>query len=91
MNKIRKNRIYRNNINLGRLRCVERCRELKRRFLAVEELSRIYREVSTVKDARWIEKAIEELSSNRKVSRWIEVAIERYRECNKKQLKSLNR
>ena len=64
---------------------------IKRRFLAVEELSRIYWEVSIVKESRWIEEAIEKLSSKQKVSRWIEEAIERYRECDKKQLKSLNR
>ena len=45
-------------------------------FLAIEELSRFYREVSTVKESRWIEEAIEKLSSKQKVSRWIEVAIE---------------
>ena len=61
------------------------------RFLAVEELSKIYQEVSTMKEARWIEEAVEKLSSKQKVSRWIEVAIKRYRECDKKQLTSLNR
>ena len=80
-----------NLIILDRLRCVERCRALKRFFLAVEVLSRIYREVSIVKESRWIKIAIEELSSNQKVSRWIEVAIERYQECDKKLLKSLDR
>ena len=39
------------------------CRALKMRFLAVEELSRIYWEVSTVKEAQWIEEAVEKLSS----------------------------
>ena len=43
------------------------------------------------KDSRWIEVAIEKLLSIQKVSRWIKVAIESYRECNKKQLKGLNR
>ena len=40
----------------------------KTRELAVEELSRIYRELFTTKGARWIEK----LSSIQKVPRWIE-------------------
>ena len=82
--------LYRNFIILNRSRCVERCRALKRRFLAVEELSRIYREVYTVKEALWIEQAVEKLSSKQKVSRWNEVAIEGYRECDKKQLKNLD-
>ena len=83
--------LYRNFIILNRSRCVERCRALKRRFLAVEELSRIYREVYTVKEALWIEQAVEKLSSKQKVSRWNEVAIEGYRECDKKQPKGLDR
>ena len=65
------------------------CREVLRletRALSIEELSRIYRKVSTVKEAQWIEEAIEKLLSKQKVSRWIKEAIERYRECDKKQL-----
>ena len=53
-------------------------------FLAIEELSRFYREVSTVKESRWIEEAIEKLSSKQKVSRWIEVAIENAIKSNKR-------
>ena len=44
-----------------------------------------------MKEARWIEEAVEKVSSKQKVSRWIEVAIERYRECDKKQLKSFDK
>ena len=43
----------------------------KMREIAVEELSKIYREVSTVKESRWIEEAVKKLSSNQKVSQWI--------------------
>ena len=66
-------------------------RELKRRETAIEpaieELSRGFQS----KEARWIEIAIEKLSSIQNISRWIEVAIKSYRECDKKQLKGLDR
>ena len=91
MNKNCADPLNRNFINLDRSRCVERCWEFKRRFLAVEELSRIYREVSIAKESRWIEEAIERLLSNQKVSRWIKQLSRSYRECDKKQLKGLNR
>ena len=61
-------------------RQIERCRgvsRIKKREKAVEELSRIYQEVSTAKGSRWIKVAIEKLSNIQKVSRWIEVAIEK--------------
>ena len=67
------------------------CRELKRHFLAVEELSRIYQKVSTAKESRWIEEVEEKLSSNQKVSWWIKQLSKSYRECDKKQLKDLER
>ena len=43
------------------------------------------------KEAQWIEVAIEELSRRQKVSRLIKLTIESYRECDKKQLKGLDR
>ena len=43
------------------------------------------------KEVRWIEVAIEKLSRRQKDSRLIELAIESYRECDKKQLKGLDR
>ena len=43
------------------------------------------------KDSRWIEVAIEKLLSIQKVSRWIKITIKSYRECDKKQLKGLDR
>ena len=44
-------------------------------------------EVSTTKQAQWIEVAVEELSRGHKLSRSIHLAIKRCRDCNKKQLK----
>ena len=68
--------IYRKSQFLDGSRGIERYRELKTRVLSIEELSRIYQEVSTAKGSQWIKVAIKKLSSIQKVSRWIEVAIE---------------
>ena len=54
---------------------------------AIEDLTRGVHS----KDSQWIEVAIEKLSRGQKVSWWIEVAIESYRECDKKQLKGLDK
>ena len=68
-------------------RSIESYRGLKTRLLAIEDLMKGFLN----KEARWIEVAIEQVSRGQKVSRWIKLAIESYRECDKNQLKGLDR
>ena len=77
-------RVY---IEIHKARWIERCRVLKTRVLSVRELSRICREVSIAKGSRWIEK----LSRIYQASRKFLNESSSYRECDKKQLKGLNR
>ena len=83
--------LYRNLIDLDRSRVVEKLLKFKTRVPAVEPAIEDQKGGFQHKEVRWIEVAIEKLSRRQKDSRLIKLAIESYRECDKKQLKGLDR
>ena len=72
-------------------RSIESYRALKRHVLAIEPTIEDLTRGFLNNEARWIEVAIEKLLRRQKVSRLIELAIESYQECDKIQLKGLDR
>ena len=83
--------LYRNLIKLDRSRAIKKLLKFKTRVPAVKPAIEDQKGGFQHKEVRWIEVAIEKLSRRQKDSRLIKLAIESYRECDKKQLKGLDR